>query len=102
MLISVHRPSGGHLDPTSCKTLEVDSPRQWAIQARGRNLQQVRTPGDRVLYVEDDSHLAAQVGAVFVRHPARLVNRNAQHPALASATHLDFDYLESTGSGDTL
>ena len=57
---------------------------------------------DRVLDIDDGSDLAADVGAILVRHPAGLVDEDAQHAGFPPTAQLDLDHLQAQRSRHAL
>src|SRR5437667_11027024 len=100
LTIAIHWHSRRQLDPAALKALKIRRSKQFAIEARRRNLQNVRPASDRILDIEDRADFAAQAGAILMRHALRLVYKDAQHARFATAAQFNFDYLEAQRTCD--
>src|ERR1035437_7420761 len=72
----------------------------------GRNIPGGRSAGHDIFNLENSAKLAAEVGAIFVRHarqrdiPRRgLIQKYPKHARLATAEELDFHHFEPAGGG---
>src|SRR5438067_10215364 len=75
---------------------------QLAIQTRRGNLQHIASSWHHVLDIEDGSEFAAELSAVLVRHAARLIEEDPEHPALAPSAQFDLDHFQPTGGRHAL
>ena len=102
--VVVHRIPRRQLHPASDEALKLTRLRQLPVQPRRRNFQRVAAR-HRVLNIEDRAKLAAEVGAISVRHScqriatrrSRLVQKHAQHAGIATPAKLDFDHFQPAG-----
>ena len=94
------------VDLPADEALEVRDFRQLPVQPRRRNFQRVAARHG-ILNIEDGAKLAAEVGAVSVRHSRQriatrrsgLVQKYAQHAGLATPAKLYLDHLKPAGGG---
>src|SRR5437588_12125388 len=97
MAIAIYRFARGQFHATPGKALVVRGTKQFAVQPGRGNFQQVRASRNRILHIQDGTHFPAEVGAILVRDPTRLVNGDAQHATAATTTKFNFDDLQPAG-----
>jgi hypothetical protein len=95
MAIAIDWLPGRKLYAAALKPLKICRPGQLSVQPWRRNLQHVRPSGYRILYIKNRTDFAAELRAIFMRDPVRLVDKNPQHARLAGPTQLNFNYLNA-------
>src|SRR5262249_31701394 len=93
--VVIHRLPGYKPQLAAGEALKVGCTTQLTVEPGRRDFQRVGATRHRVFNIENSANFTAQVGAVLVRHPARLINENAQGTKLTAAPHLQFDQFQA-------
>src|SRR5437588_9916665 len=98
MAIAIYRFARGQFHATPGKALVVRGTKQSAVQPGRGNFQQVRASRNRILHIQDGTHFPAEVCAILVRDPTRLVTGDPPHATAPATTEFNLDDLQPAGA----
>ena len=102
MTVAIHRLPRRQLHPAAREAFVIRCSHQLAIQPWRRNFQDVRPPGTASSTSRIVPTSRLKLRAVFVRHPAGLVDEDPQHAGLAPAAQLNLDHFQPAGGRHAL